>query len=98
MTRWIPAPDVEAPEGHTWHRAEGDPCPNCVCCSKRLCEQALEADRSGDPFACCHFIGRSADFDLAECPCWRDLPGGTPTPDDHRYRRGATLKAAHRSG
>lgn len=73
---------------HHWERPQGEPCPNCDCCSARLCQLAIDRTTSGEWDGACHFLGTSADFDLAECPCWRNLPGGTPTT----YTRGKVLR------
>ncbi|MFG2046024.1 hypothetical protein ACGFIW_01170 [Micromonospora sp. NPDC048935] len=50
---------------HHWERPASEPCPNCVCCSAALCKLAIEKDTA------CHFEGSSADYNLADCPCWR---------------------------
>jgi len=54
---------------HTWVRPESPPCPDCVCCSAALCELAVKKGTA------CHWEGRSGDFDLSRCPCWRGGSG-----------------------
>ena len=65
MTHWIPVSDPTPPDDHhTWARPAPDGCPNCRCCSKRLCETAKEKG------SFCDFVGApGGDFDLSECPC-----------------------------
>lgn len=87
MTAWIPTNDPPPPDDfHTWARPASEPCPDCDCCSKRLCQLAIERDAAGEMDGACHMLSdASADFDLSECPCWRRLPG-------HRYPRGKALR------
>lgn len=61
---------------HMWVTPPSAPCPDCPCCSKRLCELAQEKGSA------CHWLGGSGGgFDLSLCPCWhkpgreRDLAG-----------------------
>lgn len=66
---WMPDYSMEAPEGFVWVKPASEPCPNCPCCSLELCAKAQQEDKP------CHWLGRSADFDLSRCPCWRsDAP------------------------
>lgn len=63
---WIPVSDPLPPDDfHTWARPAPPECPDCGCCSERLCRKAIE-DNSA-----CHWLGRSEDFELSKCPCWR---------------------------
>jgi hypothetical protein len=79
MTNWIPVNDPPPPDDfHTWARPESEACPDCDCCSRRLCQQARDRDAAGHIDGACHLLGQSADYDLAQCPCWRNLPGHNP--------------------
>lgn len=80
MTAWIPTNDPPPPDDHhTWARPAPEACPDCDCCSARLCALAIEKRTA------CHWEGRSGDFDLAECPCWQKQPSP-------RYPRGKALR------
>lgn len=67
MTRWIDDPTLEAPDGHRWVKPAPDDCPNCGCCTARLCEAGRES-----ALGC---IGRTNETDpvtrhrIAHCPC-----------------------------
>ena len=39
-TQWIEDHTLDAPDGHMWVRPVDD-CPNCGCCTRRLCEKAV---------------------------------------------------------
>jgi hypothetical protein len=89
VTNWIPVNDPLPPDDtHTWARPASEPCPDCDCCSKALCELAVEKAAANEFDGACHFLGTSADFDLAQCPCWRNLPGHTPS----KYPRGKRIR------
>lgn len=61
---WIPVSDPPPPDDfHTWARPASAPCPDCLCCSARLCNSA----RAQQSF--CDVVGSGADFDLGKCPC-----------------------------
>lgn len=65
---WIPTNDPPPPDDyHTWARPAGAPCPDCECCTDRLCGTAIEKNTA------CHWEGRGDR--LADCPCW--LKGST---------------------
>lgn len=60
-----PHRDPSDPVEHVWVTPPSEPCPDCPCCSKRLCERALDRD------AACHWEGgQSHGYDLRWCPCW----------------------------
>lgn len=60
----IPVSDPLPPDDfHTWAKPAPEPCPDCECCSDRLCRQAIQKDTA------CHWEG-TGDH-LADCPCWR---------------------------
>lgn len=64
---------------HTWVRPPSEPCPNCPCCSKLLCEVAIANDAAGEIASACHLVARgSSDYDLSLCPCSRNRPGALP--------------------
>jgi hypothetical protein len=69
VSDWIPVEPVD--DYHSWAKPAPDACPDCECCSKRLCENARANDRAGRFDGACHLLGTSADFDLSQCPCWR---------------------------
>lgn len=55
-----------AGDHHRWVRPAADPCPDCVCCSARLCKRAITRDSA------CHLEGaRGGDYDPSKCPCWQ---------------------------
>lgn len=57
------------PFGPEWVRPAGDPCPNCKCCTRRLCETATAAyvlDQN-----CAYHGERSLWDQLVACPCPR---------------------------
>jgi hypothetical protein len=63
---YVPVNDPAPPDDfHAWARPVSPACPDCECCSAALCERAIGRDTA------CHWEGRSPDFDLANCPCWR---------------------------
>jgi hypothetical protein len=85
MNDWIPVYDPPPPDDyHVWAKPAPEPCPDCDCCSRRLCATALEENTA------CHFLGKSADFDLAFCPCWRTQPGSIPP--NPSYPRGKAVR------
>lgn len=56
------------PFGPEWVRPGGGPCPNCACCSKRLCQTARAAEHEVMRDCATH-AGR-ADWDIVkDCPC-----------------------------
>lgn len=58
----------DAGDFHRWERPEPEPCRHCRCCSARLCRRAI-----AEVTTCLIEGGGSgADFDLADCPCWRE--------------------------
>lgn len=67
-------------DSHMWVRPASPACPDCECCSAALCKLAKEKNSA------CHWHGRSSDFDLSQCPCWRTdpPPPGEPQPQDPR--------------
>jgi hypothetical protein len=57
------------PFGPEWVRLGGDPCPNCPCCTKRLCELATSKPTLDQN---CAYHGERALWDqLTACPCPR---------------------------
>ncbi|GAA2112540.1 hypothetical protein GCM10009759_55350 [Kitasatospora saccharophila] len=84
MTRWTDDPTLNAPDGHTWQRPTHDPepCPNCQCCSKRLCEKAATTViPAGDDHPEIRGIGCELALPDAThystvvgCPCTAHLP------------------------
>ncbi len=73
MARWVPDYDLPAPDdSHVWLRPLPDDCPDCDCCSERLCRQATERHLS-----CVDIVG-SGDMDVSQCPC------STKTGQRHR--------------
>jgi hypothetical protein len=57
-------PPLEDPEGHRWVSPD---CPNCECCSSRLCRQAAD---QGVPCAALVDGGPSQGvMDVSACPC-----------------------------
>jgi hypothetical protein len=67
MTNWMPTNDPLPPDDfHTWARPASPPCPDCECCTTALCELAITKDTA------CHWEGgQGGDFDVSQCPCWR---------------------------
>jgi hypothetical protein len=65
MTEWIPVEPVG--DHHSWAIPASEPCPDCECCSRRLCERAREKNSA------CHWEATGSDFDLSKCPCWRTV-------------------------
>jgi hypothetical protein len=62
-----PYPEFEA----HWERPEADPCPNCQCCSARLCMRAVMDGKT------CGQIAAAEDYRIvAECLCC--VPGVKP--------------------
>ncbi|MFJ3097955.1 hypothetical protein [Streptomyces hydrogenans] len=77
MTRWIEEAELEAPDGHRWMRLAPDDCPDCTCCSARLCAQAKQQrdPMTGEPGVPCTWLAPSQDFDTVYgCPCTTTLP------------------------
>jgi hypothetical protein len=71
MTRWIPVNDPPPPDDfHTWARPAPADCPDCDCCSVRLCETAKERGSS------CRQAGDQGPgvMDLSDCPCAPMIP------------------------
>jgi len=56
---------IDADDFHIWVRPSA-PCPTCVCCSRALCERAIERNSA------CHLEGGGSAYDLSKCPCWRE--------------------------
>jgi len=58
---------LDDPDGHRWampRQPEPDACPNCSCCTARLCEQAAEKT------TWCVRVASAADRDtVMNCPC-----------------------------
>lgn len=70
MNAWIPANDPPPPDDfHTWAQPASEPCPDCPCCSARLCARAIEKNSA------CHHEAGTGDYDVSKCPCW--LRGST---------------------
>ena len=63
----MPPPD----DYHYWAKPVSDACPDCRCCSARLCATAKERD------SFCDFVGTPGDLDLSECPCAGSAKTGT---------------------
>jgi predicted NBD/HSP70 family sugar kinase len=59
------ADGMPAGDFHTWVRPQGDPCPHCKCCTDALCKRAIEKNST------CQREGGASDFDMHQCPCWR---------------------------
>lgn len=76
----------EPPDGHRWLKAAPEDCPNCTCCSARLCKTAKTAD-----IGVLYGIGQQCAWisdDYAAtvgCPCTTYVP---------TYRPGAPACAA----
>lgn len=71
MTAWIPVNDPPPPDDfHTWARPASPPCPDCECCSARLCTTAKERG-----MACLQVGDQGPDvMDLRGCPCAPLIP------------------------
>lgn len=56
---------LEDPEGHRWVSPGEFDCPNCHCCTVRLCERAAEQSVP------CSWLCPASDgvFDVSACPC-----------------------------
>lgn len=55
---------AEEGSGTRWERLEADPCPNCKCCSARLCMRAVIDGKL------CGQIAPPEDYRIiARCPC-----------------------------
>lgn len=65
MTGWVPDLTLDAPDGHTWMKPPSEDCPDCDCCTARLC---MEADRRGAHCAMVMERGPGV-MDVASCPC-----------------------------
>lgn len=62
---WIPDYTMEAPEGHVWLKPPPDDCPNCECCTAKLCQLADEKDT-----LCRWLVDRGEGvMDVRNCPC-----------------------------
>lgn len=72
----------DAGDHDRWERPANPPCPDCLCCSSVLCKTAIEKDSA------CHFEGTSADYDLSNCPCWRQ-ENARRLQEDHGETMGA---------
>ncbi|MFJ5785495.1 hypothetical protein [Streptomyces hydrogenans] len=71
MTSWVEDHSLEAPDGHVWMRPVDD-CPNCPCCTRRLCSEAAErtdpvTGKTGIP--CSWLVGPDAFDTVRNCPC-----------------------------
>ncbi|MGV9271495.1 hypothetical protein ACWDRR_43415 [Kitasatospora sp. NPDC003701] len=71
MTRWIDDPSLDAPDGHTWQRPAPDDCPDCDCCTARLCAQAAQDTDpvTGTQGIPCVWLAPSDADTVRGCPC-----------------------------
>jgi hypothetical protein len=57
------------PPGHRWEKPSAEACPNCQCCTRRLCEQTAAKNPLHQN---CAYDGERALWDqLLACPCPR---------------------------
>jgi hypothetical protein len=52
------------PFGPDYEPPAGVPCPNCDCCTARLCQLAAT-----DPLGACHLLASDCGNALLNCPC-----------------------------
>jgi hypothetical protein len=68
---------------HMWIDPSAGPCPNCDCCSARLCERG-RAHAFG-----CHWVATSGRNLVRDCPCSAETTEGT---EAHRAATARTAK------
>ncbi|MEV7011578.1 hypothetical protein [Streptosporangium sp. NPDC051022] len=63
---------VDAPDGHRWVRLAPAACPDCSCCTARLCEQGQK-----NPFGCSALVAPGVKWTVQDCPCSAETTEGT---------------------
>lgn len=64
---------------HTWIKPEAEPCPDCPCCSARLCEAGRQ-----NALGCALLCDGNDWSTVRDCPCSAATTEGTAA---HRIRR-----------
>jgi hypothetical protein len=78
VTDWEPDYSLDAPEGHLWVKPAPEDCPDCSCCTARLCATAAEKE-----LPCWWVItnGGQGVEDVRNCPCGQKI-------EDRMYAQG----------